>query len=589
MGLSKQELLAKVRQYGFVDKQLRSLNPNLTLPSRTPCFRMVDTCAGEFAAYTPYYYSVVLADNHASHNAQNSSKKKVIILGSGPIRIGQGIEFDYSTVHAVQTVQDNGYEALIINNNPETVSTDFDISNKLYFEPLFSEEVLAILEEEKENLLGVIPQFGGQTAINLAETLDILGIPLLGSPASVIEQCENRKFTSSRLTELHIPVTPWTVASHIEEAIIQCREIGYPVLVRPSFVLGGRGMKIIYDETSLAEYLQEAVEITPELPVYIDKFLQEAKEIDVDAVCDGKDVFHVVMEQIEHAGVHSGDSACVIPAQSLSPKVEKILAEYTRTIALAFGIVGLMNIQFAVKDDDVFVLEINPRASRTVPFASKAIHVQLAKVGTSVMLGIPLVQAMKKYATAELSKTNINPKSSVCVKEVVLPFRKLQLDPLLTPEMQSTGEVIGVGQTFGEAFYKAQIAAGSTLALEGNMFISLSDAAKNSLPALAVKLRKLPFSYFSTEGTAKALQRLDVPVTIIKKISEGSPNILDVIQEQGISLLINIPEALSTAQQDALTMRAYVVEHQIPFISTLPALKAAFDALEYALVAKKKG
>jgi carbamoyl-phosphate synthase large subunit len=394
----------------------------------------------------------------------------------------------------------------------------------------------------------------------------------------VIDQCENRKFTSSKLTELLIPVTPWTVASTVDEAVAQCKEIGYPVLIRPSFVLGGRGMKIIYDESSLASYLSEAVLVTPELPVYIDKFLQEAKEIDVDAVCDGKEVFHVVMEQIEHAGVHSGDSACVLPPQSLSNQVIATIKEYTETIALEFGIIGLMNIQFAVKHDDVYVLEINPRASRTVPFASKAINLPLAKIGTSVMLGKSLKETLAHYQSEHLGRTNITP-SSVCVKEVVLPFRKLQLDPILSPEMQSTGEVIGVGETIGEAFFKAQCAAGNTLATSGSMFLSLADSAKDAIPAIAVKLRKLPFKIYTTEGTGKSLKRVGVDAIVIKKISEGSPNILDIFAEASIDLLVNIPESRAEAQNDALIMRQYVVDYQVPFISSLPALRAALEAI----------
>ncbi len=535
-----------------------------------PTYKMVDTCAGEFNATTPYYYSTW----EKECEIQKGERRKVLILGSGPIRIGQGIEFDYCTVHAVMALREEGIEVHIVNNNPETVSTDYDTSDQLFFEPMELEDVINILRTDRYH--GVMVQFGGQNSVNLAMPLEReiarrnLSTLILGTSPDAMDMAEDRDRFSQLLDDLGIPTPPNTSAYSEEEAKRNAREIGYPVLVRPSYVLGGRAMELVYDEVELESYIKEAVRVSREHPVLIDSFLQNAIEIDVDAVCDGEDVLiGGIMEHIEEAGVHSGDSACVIPPQSLSPDVIGQVREFTRKIALGLGVVGLVNIQYAVKDETVYVLEANPRASRTVPFVSKATGVPLAKVAAKVMAGRKLKDL--EYLEREIGH--------VAIKEVLLPFNKLPgVDTALGPEMKSTGEVMGIDYGFGHAFYKACIAAENALPLEGNVFISVNQLQRDSILPIAEKLRALGFVLYGTSGTVDFLSGLGVEANLIRKVSEGSPNVIDMIRKGEISLIVNIPAGKHSRQDHIQIMRA-AVDYSIPYITTLQAAQAAAMAI----------
>ncbi|RLG36907.1 MAG: carbamoyl-phosphate synthase large subunit [Candidatus Alkanophagales archaeon] len=542
-------------------------------------FKMVDTCAAEFEAQTPYYYSTY----ETQCELKTSNRKKVLIIGSGPIRIGQGIEFDYCTVHAVLALKEEGIEAHIINNNPETVSTDFDTSDKLFFEPITLEEVINIIEKEKYD--GVLVQFGGQTAINLALPLERelkrLRLPtkILGTPPGMIDMAEDRRKFSEFLRRLNIPQPESGYATSLEEAVREAAKIGYPVLVRPSYVLGGRAMEIVHDEAELCKYIEEAVQVSNERPVLIDKFLEGATEIDVDAVCDGDDVLiGAVMEHIEEAGVHSGDSACVIPPQSLNEQTLKTIKDYTRRIALALNTVGLLNIQMAFKDGVVYVLEVNPRASRTVPYVSKATGIPLAKLAAKVMVG----RKLRELRFEEVSEREMK---HVCIKEVVLPFSKFSgSDTLLGPEMKSTGEVMGVDADFGRAYFKAELAAENPLPLDGTVFISVCDRDKPEIVEVAKKFQAAGLSILATRGTAKFLERCGIKATPLKKIQEGSPNILDVIRGgagaggEGVRLVINTPTDRKS-HRDGYQIRRLCIDFNIPYITTMQAAKAAADAI----------
>ena len=536
-----------------------------------PTYKMVDTCAAEFHATTPYFYSTW----EDACEVIPSPKQKVLILGSGPIRIGQGIEFDYCTVHAVMALREEGIEVHIVNNNPETVSTDFDTSDRLFFEPMELGDVLNILR--KDHYDGVMVQFGGQNSVNLAVPLEKgireLNLPtrILGTSPESMDMAEDRDRFSQILERLRIPSPPNSSAYSEKEAKAIAAKIGYPVLVRPSYVLGGRAMELVFDEMDLERYIAEAVRVSRKHPVLIDSFLQNAVEIDVDAVCDGEEVLiGGIMEHIEEAGVHSGDSACVIPSQSLSPEVIGTLRDYTRRIALGIGTIGLINIQYAVKDGIVYVLEANPRASRTVPFVAKATGIPLAKIAAKVMMG-------KKIANLGYREREID---HVAIKEVLLPFNKLPgVDTVLGPEMKSTGEVMGIDYGFGHAFYKACIAADNALPVEGNVFISVTQSQREEIVPVAKKLREMGLVLHGTSGTVEYLAGMGVEASLVRKVSEGSPHVIDMIRQGQISLIINTPEGKHSRQDHLQIMRA-AIDYGIPYITTIQAAKAAALAIE---------
>ncbi len=536
-----------------------------------PTFKMVDTCAAEFPAKTPYFYSTWDTECEIPRN----DRQKILILGSGPIRIGQGIEFDYCTVHAVKALREENVEVHIVNNNPETVSTDFDTSDRLFFEPMLLEDVMHILM--KDNYMGVMVQFGGQNAVNLAVPLDKecrrLNLPtrVLGTSPDSMDIAEDRDRFSVLLDTLSIPSPPNSSAYSLEEARKKAATIGYPVLVRPSYVLGGRAMEIVHDEIELESYMKEAVRVSRNHPVLIDSFIQNAIELDVDAVCDGEEVLiGGIMEHIEQAGVHSGDSACVIPTQSLKPSILERVKEYTKKIALGLGVVGLVNIQLAVKDDIVYVLEANPRASRTVPFVSKATGIPLAKIAAKTMIG-------KKLRDMEYRD---KPYTHVAVKEVLLPFNKLPgVDTVLGPEMKSTGEVMGIDYDFGRAYYKASVSADNTIPLEGNIFISISKEQKDEVIPIARKLKEIGLSLYGTSGTVDYLTEAGIPAQLVRKVQEGSPNVIDLLRRGEIRMIINTPTDKQSRQDHYQIMRV-AVDYGVPYITTIQAARAAGLAIE---------
>ena len=588
------EILLKAKKMGFSDKQIANLLEMDEMEVRElrkklniiPLYKMVDTCAAEFEAKTPYYYSAYETYVYKEQDESNpSDRKKVIIIGSGPIRIGQGIEFDYSSVHAVLALKEMGIEAIIINNNPETVSTDYDTSDKLYFEPITFEDVLNIAEREKEKgeLLGVIVQFGGQTAINLAMKLKKAGVNILGTTPENINVAEDREEFSKLLKKLNIPQAEGGTAFTKEEALEIAKRIGYPVLVRPSYVLGGRAMQIVYSEDELIEYMEEAVKVSEEHPVLIDKFLEDAIELDVDAICDGESVLiGAIMEHIEEAGVHSGDSATVIPPQTLPKEIIDTVIDYTAKLARALNIVGLLNVQYAVKDGVVYVLEANPRASRTVPYVSKSVGIPLAKLATKIMLGKKLEELIKDYDVEKVAeKVWIAKPKYVSIKEAVFPFQKLPgVDPVLGPEMKSTGEAIGIDKDFGRAYYKAQLSANMELPIVGNVFISVRDRDKKHIVDVAKKLHELGFTIYATEGTAKVLREHGIPAILVKKISESpNDNILKLMRDGKIHLIINTSSG-KKAKSDGYYIRRAAVDLGIPYITTIPGAKAAVKAIE---------
>ncbi|MBI5253071.1 MAG: carbamoyl-phosphate synthase large subunit [Euryarchaeota archaeon] len=568
------EAIKKAKLLGFSDRQLAYLLKCAEKEVRekrkkiaAPAYKMVDTCAAEFEAKTPYYYSTY----ERSDEVKVSKRKKVIILGGGPIRIAQGIEFDYSCVHGVIALREEGIEAIIINNNPETVSTDYDTSDKLYFEPLTLEDVLNVIEKEKP--YGVIVQFGGQTPLNLAGALAKEGIRILGTSPDNIDRAEDRKRFAEVLNKLRIPQAECGTGFSFKEAKAIANRIGYPVLVRPSYVLGGRAMEIVYDEAHLEQYMQEAIEVSEEHPVLVDKFLQEAIEVDVDAVSDGKDVFiGGIMEHIEHAGIHSGDSAMVLPPQTLSRGIVRKIKEYTINLARELHVIGLLNIQYAVKRSTVYVLEANPRASRTVPFVSKAVGVPLAKIAAKVMLGRSL---------RELGYVGERKIRHVAVKESVFPFVKLPgVDPVLGPEMRSTGEVMGIDFDFGKAFFKAELAAGNALPTKGRIFISIRREDAEKIAPAAKRLYELGFKILATDGTLATLEKHGIAATLVKKISDGSPNILDRMMEHSVDLIINTPTAGKIPYEDGFYIRRYAVDLGVPYITTITGAEAAVKAIE---------
>jgi len=530
-----------------------------------PVYKRVDTCAAEFESFTPYMYSTYETENEA----EVSGREKVIILGGGPNRIGQGIEFDYCCCHASYALQELGIESIMVNSNPETVSTDYDTSDRLYFEPLTVEDVMHIYEEEKKRgkLRGMILQFGGQTPLKLAKALSVRGVPILGTSVESIERAEDRRLFNELIEKLQLRQPRGRMAASLEEALAAAQEIGYPVLARPSFVLGGRAMMIVHTEEQLRQYMQTSVEVSRERPVLIDQFLLGAQEVDVDAICDGTDVFIAgILEHVEEAGVHSGDSACILPTKNISAEVLTELRRITRAIALELKVIGCINIQFAIVDGVVYVLEVNPRASRTVPFISKAIRVPLAKIATKVMLGATLKSlGLTQEILPEL----------YYVKEVVLPFKKFSgADTILGPEMKSTGEVMGIGRTVPEGFYKAQIAAGQKLPAKGTIFVSVNDAAKAPLiPALRAAQRA-GYRILATEGTAKSLNAAGITAERVNKVHEGRPHIVDSTRSGDVQLIINIPTDVKT-RNDALEIRLAALQYSVPYFTTVEAAREA--------------
>ncbi len=539
----------------------------------TPTFHRVDTCAAEFPAFTPYLYSSYESEDEA----EVSNRKKVIILGSGPNRIGQGIEFDYCCVHAVFGLRAMGYETIMINCNPETVSTDYDTADRLYFEPLTLEDVLNVVELERPD--GVLIQFGGQTPLKLARALEAAGVPIWGTPPEAIDLAEDRDRFGALLDRLAIPAPAHGSATSWEEARHVAATIGYPVVVRPSYVLGGRAMAIVYDDETLERYMREAVDASPEHPVLIDRFLEDAFEMDVDCVADGQEVVIAgIMEQIELAGVHSGDSACVIPTYMVAPQHVATMREYTVRLARELGVVGLMNVQYAMKDDVVYVLEVNPRASRTVPFVAKANGVPWAQVAVQCAAGKPLSAWHERIAKGEVLLAN-HATPRYHVKEVVLPWGRFPgVDTLLGPEMRSTGEAMGSGASFGEAFAKAQLGCGQPLPLSGNAFLSVNDRDKANLLPIARDLAALGFTLLATGGTATFLQASGLQVTPIYKVNEGRPNAVDYIKNGQIALIVNTPLGKASFFDEAAIRRAAIV-YGVPTLTTLSGAAAAVAAI----------
>ncbi len=578
------ENLKESKKMGFTDEQIADISGadldeirNEVSSNLDVTYKMVDTCAAEFKAKTPYYYSTYGAETELIEDEED--KEKVLILGAGPIRIGQGIEFDYCCVHAVSALEDEGVETLVINNNPETVSTDYDTSDKLFFDPLTLEDVMNVIEVEDVD--GVMVQFGGQTSVNLAvplknelEKRNDLDAKVYGTDPEMMDMAEDRDRFNKLLEDLNIPKPESDVASSKEGAKRIADRIGYPLLVRPSYVLGGRAMEIVHDEKELERYIEEAVRVSPDHPVLIDEFIDEGVEVDVDAVSDGENVLiGGIMEHIEEAGIHSGDSACVLPPQSLSDEVLDKVEEYVEVISKSLNVVGLINIQMAVKDDTVYILEANPRSSRTIPYVSKATGIPLAKLASKAMIG-------KKLNNVQYSgRPDID---HVAVKEVVLPFDKLPgVDPVLGPEMKSTGEVMGIDYDFGTAFYKAEVAAYNQIPTEGTVFLSIKDSDKDRILPIAKKMKEFGLDLVATKGTAEHLRKNSIlSVEESKKVSEGSPNIVDRIRKGEIDLIINTPTSGKQPKRDGYKIRRAAVDLKVPYITNIQAARAAGDAIE---------
>jgi len=577
------ELLREAKRHGISDERLAlTLRTNVPAIARLraqhgvkPVFKLVDTCAAEFESHTPYLYSTYEDEDEAPPTA----KKKIIILGSGPNRIGQGIEFDYCCCHAAFALRDDGYETIMVNCNPETVSTDYDTSDRLYFEPLTLEDVLAVHQHEASAgaPIGVIVQFGGQTPLNLALPLKAAGVTIIGTSPESIDLAEDRKRFGKLLEELDIPQPPGAMATSVEEAVAGARRVTYPVLVRPSYVLGGRAMVIAYDDESVVRYMKEAVEYSQERPVLIDHFLEAATEVDVDALCDGEDVvIGGIMQHIEEAGIHSGDSSCVLPAVSLPADVLKTIRDYTFKLARALKVIGLMNVQFAVQNGKVFVIEVNPRASRTVPYVSKATGVPLAKIAARLMTGRKLHEFLPEHAAAG---RDLATGAGYFVKSPVFPWGKFPgVDTVLGPEMKSTGEVMGSADTFGEAFAKAQLSAGQTLPTSGTVFISVTDHDKAESIELARRFIDLGFSLVATHGTAERLEKAGLPVERVFKVKEGRPNVVDLIKGDRVQLIVNTPHG-QDPWFDEKAIRRAAVTARIPTITTISAARAAAEGI----------
>jgi len=572
------ELLSKAKSLGFSDLQIACLTGRIEDDVRAgrkklgmvPSYRLVDTCAAEFEAYTPYYYSTYDRDDD---EVRPSDKRKVMILGGGPNRIGQGIEFDYCCVHAAFALKEDGFETLMVNSNPETVSTDYDTSDKLFFEPLTLEDVLHIYEREK--CWGAIAQFGGQTPLNLALGLQKNGVNIIGTSPQSIEIAEDRKLFAAMLDKLKIPQPPNGIATNEAEALAVAKQLDYPVLVRPSFVLGGRAMQIVYSDAELQHYMRFAVEASPERPVLVDKFLEDATEVDVDCIADvgqfkspgdGMVIIGGILEHIEFAGVHSGDAAMVLPPHTLAKSVVEKIRKYTHAMALELRVVGLMNVQYAVKGEAVYVLEVNPRASRTVPFVSKAIGVPLAKLAARVMAGGTLKQ---------LGFTGEVWTKYWAVKESVFPFNRFHgQDILLSPEMRSTGEVMGLDADLGIAYAKSQMAANAPLPLCGKVFISVSDLHKTEVASVAKLFAEQGFELVATAGTANVLEKAGLKVQRTLKLLEGRPNVIDLLKNKEIQLVINTPSG-AAPREDEIKIRTTAVYTNTPIMTTLSGARAA--------------
>jgi carbamoyl-phosphate synthase large subunit len=582
---ASKDLLREVKRVGTSDEHLAQIwktTPAVVRLQRarygvSPVFKRVDTCAAEFESFTPYMYSTYEEEDES----EPTQKQKIMILGSGPNRIGQGIEFDYCCCHASFALRADGFESIMVNCNPETVSTDYDTSDRLYFEPLTLEDVLAIVEKEKPS--GVIVQFGGQTPLNLALELKRNGVPIVGTAPESIDLAEDRRRFGRLLEELRIPQPRNGTALVPEEAARVAGEIGLPVLVRPSYVLGGRAMVIAYDVNTVQEYVAQAALMGPARPVLIDQFLEEATEVDVDALADGTDVvIGGIMEHIEEAGVHSGDSSCVLPPVSLSPTILNTIRDYTKKLALALKVVGLMNVQYAIQRDTVYVLEVNPRASRTVPFVSKATGVPLAKVAARLMVGRRLSD-MKLPLVYHNNVAEVAVHDFYSVKSPVFPFNKFRgVDTILGPEMRSTGEVMGISTSYGQAFAKAQLAAGQKLPQSGTVFISVNDRDKRHLGQIGSELTSMGFKIVGTRGTAAALRAAGVPCEAVFKVNEGRPNIVDLVKTGKINLVINTPLGRESFY-DEKSIRRAAIRYNIPCITTLSAAHAAVRGI-HALI-----
>jgi carbamoyl-phosphate synthase large subunit len=572
--------MRNLKRRGFSDRRLAHLLKQKESEVRArrhafnirPVYKRVDTCAAEFSTSTAYMYSSY--DEECESKPTNN--KKIMILGGGPNRIGQGIEFDYCCVHAALALREDGYETIMVNCNPETVSTDYDTSDRLYFEPLTLEDVLEIVAIEKP--AGVIVQFGGQTPLKLARDLEANGVPIIGTTPDAIDMAEDRERFQKLITELGLLQPPNRTARTNEEAIIKAREIGYPLVVRPSYVLGGRAMEIIHIESDLERYMREAVKVSNDSPVLLDRFLNDAIEVDVDAICDGKEVLiGGIMEHIEQAGVHSGDSACSLPPFSLSSELQDELRRQTIALAHALKVVGLMNLQFAIQTqngiDKVYVLEVNPRASRTVPFVSKAISLPLAKIAARCMAGRSLKE---QGATKEITPPYFS------VKEAVFPFIKFPgVDTILGPEMKSTGEVMGVGVTFGEAFVKSQMGAGIKLPKGGKAFLSVRNADKVKAEEIAKSLVALGFSIVATKGTAAHLAKAGIDVTPVNKVLEGRPHIVDMVKNREIALIINTVEEDKRSIRDSWAIRNAALQGRITYYTTVSGARAACMGMQH--------
>ena len=572
-----EETLRKCKKYGFSnsymakvlhksEKELYDLLTNLNI---RPVYKMIDTCAAEFSAYVPYFYSTYESENESIV----SDKKSIIVLGSGPIRIGQGVEFDYSTVHAIWAIQQKGYEAIVINNNPETVSTDYEVSDKLYFEPLCIEDVMHVIDLEKPE--GVIVSLGGQTAINLSQKLKDYGVKIIGTGVEAIEKAENRDSFDKVVKHTNIPLPKGKAVTNIEDGLAAAKNIGYPVLVRPSFVLGGRAMQIVNDDKQLVEYLTNAVKIDEDQPVLVDKYIC-GTEVEVDAICDGEDVFIPgIMQLVEATGVHSGDSMSVYPPYSLSQKVKDTIADYTIRLGLAIGIVGLFNIQFIVDEhDDVYVIEVNPRSSRSVPFLSKSTGIKMANIATKVMLGDSL--KMQGYGTCVMEE-----KKRYYVKTPTFSFSKLHgLDAYLSPEMKSTGEAIGYDKTLNRALYKSLQASNLRVVNYGTVFVTLADKDKQRAVDLIRRFYDLGFNIEATSGTAKYLKENGIKTRVKKKISEGSSEILDSIRKGHITYIVNTLTTSDNSNRDGYQIRRCAVENNVTVFTSLDTVNVLLNILE---------
>ena len=568
-----QDKMLSLKKKGFSDSRLATLIQVDELKIRQkrkqlnvlPVYKRVDTCAAEFESSTAYMYSTY----EEECESQPTNNKKIMVLGGGPNRIGQGIEFDYCCVHASMSMKEEGYETIMVNCNPETVSTDYDISDRLYFEPITAEDVLAITDIEKPD--GVIVQYGGQTPLKLAEELERNGVPILGTSPDSIDLAEDRGRFQDFVNRLNLKQPPNGLATNLDEALKVSEDVGFPLVVRPSYVLGGRAMEIVYQKSDLEDYLVAAVQASEKSPVLLDGFLNQAVELDIEAVCDGKDVvIGGILQHIEQAGIHSGDSACSLPPYSLDNDLIKEISDLVKIIALEIKTIGLINVQLAILDNEIYILEVNPRASRTIPFVSKCIGKSLAKVGAKCMIGITLEQQgfLKPIIPDYFS-----------VKEAVLPFaRFLGVDPILGPEMKSTGEVMGVGQNFSEAYAKAQLSAGERIPVEGSVFLSVRDSDRNVVGQLAQEFYDLGFKLIATKGTARVIKEKNIPVDIVKKVAEGRPHIVDLMKNKEVNLIVNTTEGRQSIL-DSASIRRTALEEKIYCTTTIEGGRAVCSVI----------